>query len=137
MGDIKRPLRIVMGWQLVLTMLLAVLCAWLAGVHGAISALLGGVVAMAGGLAFAWLASAQKIRSQSPEAAWDGLTSIFKAEAAKVAVIIVLLWLVLATYKEVVVLGFIGTFILAVITFSMAIFLRNPVSLETGKNHVD
>lgn len=137
MGDIKRPLRIVMGWQLVLTILLAVVCAWVAGVHGAISAVLGGVVAMAGGLAFAWLASSRKTPPQSPEAAWDGLTRIFKAEAAKVGVIIVLLWLVLANYKEVVVLGFIGTFILAVIIFSMAIFLRNPVSLETGKNHVD
>lgn len=127
----------VMGWQLVLTMLLAIVCAWLAGLHGAISAALGGVVAVAGGLAFTWLASSQKTRPQGPEAAWDGLTQIFKAEAAKVGVIIVLLWLVLATYKEVVVLGFIGTFILAVIIFSMAIFLRNPVSLETGKNHVD
>ncbi len=137
MGNITRPLRIVMGWQLVLTMLLAIVCAWLAGVHGAISAVLGGVVAMAGGLAFTWLASSRKKLPQAPEVAWDGLTQIFKAEAAKVGVIIVLLWLVLATYKEVVVLGFIGTFILAVIIFSMAIFLRNPMSLETGKNHVD
>jgi len=137
MGDITKPLRIVMAWQLVLTMLLAIVCAWLAGVQGAISAVLGGAVAMAGGLAFTWLASPKKIPSQTPEAAWDGLTRIFKAEAAKVGVIIALLWLVLTTYKDVVVLGFIGTFILAVITFSMAIFLRNPVSLETGKNHVD
>ncbi len=137
MGNIQRPLRIVMGWQLVLTSLLAIVCAWLAGAHGAISAVLGGVVAMAGGLAFAWLASSQQKRSLSPEMAWDGLTQIFKAEAAKVGVIIVLLWLVLATYKDVVVVGFIGTFILAVIIFSMAIFLRNPVSPDTGKNHVD
>lgn len=149
MGDITGPLRKALTWQLVLTLVLAVAGAWQAGMHGAISAVLGGVVAMAGGLAFAWFASARKTSpglpdaspEASPAAAWDGLTRILKAEAAKVGVIVVLLWLVLTTYKEVVVLWFIGTFILAVIIFSMAIFIRNPVRnpvpLETGKNHVD
>lgn len=137
MGDIRKPLRIVMGWQLVLTMLLAVVSAWLAGVHGAISAFLGGLVAMAGGVAFAWFASSPKTSSHAAAVAWDGLTRIFKAEAAKVGVIVVLLWLVLATYKQVMVFGFIGSFILSVIVFSMAVFLRNPVALENGKCNVD
>jgi hypothetical protein len=48
-----------------------------------------------------------------------------------------LLWLVLTVYKEIVMVGFIGTFIIAVIVFSLAIFVRNPVLLETGTNDVD
>jgi ATP synthase protein I len=48
-----------------------------------------------------------------------------------------LLWLVMAVFKKIVVVGFIGTFILAVIIFSMAIFVRNPVSSEMDKNNVD
>ena len=62
---------------------------------------------------------------------------ILKAEGVKVLVIVILLWLVLASYKEVVLVGFIGTFIVAVIIFSMAIFLRNPAQLDAGKQNVD
>lgn len=69
--------------------------------------------------------------------AWDGLGRILKAEGAKVLVIVVLLWLVLATYKEVVLVGFIGAFIVAVVIFSMAIFLRNPAQIEAGKQNVN
>ncbi|MDD5175265.1 MAG: ATP synthase subunit I [Sterolibacterium sp.] len=132
-----RPLRIVLCWQVVVSVLLAGLYAWLAGIHGAFSALLGGAVAMAGGLVFALLVRPKKTEVQMSVMAWDGLGHILKAEGAKVLVIVVLLWLVLATYKEVVLLGFIGTFILSVIIFSMAIFIRNPATLEAGKNNVN
>lgn len=137
MIDPAKPLRIVLGWQILVTMLLAGLCAWLAGVHGALSALLGGGVAMAGGFTFALLVRPRATEIQTSVLAWDGLGRILKAEGAKVIVIVVLLWSVLATYKEVVMLGFIGTFILSVIILSMAIFLRNPASLEAGKNNVN
>ncbi|MCX7176622.1 MAG: ATP synthase subunit I [Proteobacteria bacterium] len=126
-----------MGWQVVTTTLLAVVCAWLAGFHGAISALLGGAVAISGGIVFAYLASPQKTQFENPGMAWDGLGRILKAEGAKVLVIVVLLWLVLATYKEVVLVGFIGAFIVAVVIFSMAIFLRNPAQIEAGKQNVN
>ena len=142
MSSITGPLRLALTWQIASTILLAVPGAWFSGVHGAISAVLGGMVAMAGGLAFAWFAAERKtapsltnalpsvsssaLPNVASEAAWDGLTRIFKAEAAKVGVIIALLWLVLASYKEVAVIWFIGTFIVAVIIFSMAIFIRNP-----------
>ncbi len=121
-------------------MLLAIPGAWLAGVHGALSALLGGAVAMAGGLVFSLLASSKIAQTQPAEMAWDGLSKVLKAEGAKVGVIVVLLWLVLAVYKDVVIIGFIGTFIVAVIIFSMAIFFRNPAMLElpeAGKNNVN
>ena len=126
-----------MAWQVGMTLLLALLSALLAGLHGAISALLGGAVAVAGSLVYVWLAPKQDVQQATADMAWDGLMGILKAEGAKVAVIIALLWLVLATYKEVVMLGFIGTFVIAVMVFSMAVFIRNPVLLETGKNNVN
>jgi len=137
MLDSGHPLRSVLRWQVVATMLLAVVGAWLVGLHGAISALLGGAVAVAGGLVFACLATPPKTQSRDPGLAWEGLGRILKAEGAKVLVIVTLLGLVLATYKEVVIVGFIGTFIVAVIIFSMAIFLRNPAQLDAGKQNVD
>ena len=140
MGNPAKPLRTILVWQVGVTLLLAAPSAWLAGVHGAISALLGGAVAVAGGLAFMLLAPSKKAQMQTADMAWDSLSRMLKAEGAKVGIIVVLLWLVLAEYKEVVVLGFIGTFIVAVIIFSMAIFLRNPALLElpeAGKNNVN
>jgi ATP synthase protein I len=120
-----------------MTILLAMSSAWLVGLHGAISALLGGTVAIVGGLVFAYLAQPRKVQVQHPGMAWDGLGHLLKAEGAKVLVIIVLLWLVAANYQEVVMTGFIGTFIVAVIIFSMAIFLRNPAQLDAGKPNDD
>lgn len=137
MLDSAKPLRIVLGWQVVATMLLVVIGGWLAGLHGALSALLGGAVAIAGGMVFAFVAQPPKTQSQGPGTAWDGLARILKAEGAKILVIVILLALVLATYKEVVLVGFIGSFIAAVIIFSMAIFLRKPAQIDAGKQHVD
>jgi ATP synthase protein I len=108
------------------------LSGWLAGVPGAISAALGGAVALAGGIAFALFMP----RKVCPTA-WDVLSRMLRAETAKVGVIVMLLWLVLTVYKEIVMVGFIGTFIIAVIVFSLAIFVRNPVLLEAGTNDVD
>ncbi|MCX7169762.1 MAG: ATP synthase subunit I [Proteobacteria bacterium] len=130
MLDPTKPLRTVLGWQVVVTILLAGMSAWLAGAHGALSVLLGGAVGMLGSLTFALLARPRKAAVPTSVMAWDKLGQILKAEGAKVVVMVVSLWLILATYKEVVMIGFIGAFILSVIIFSMAVFLRNPVSLE-------
>lgn len=144
MGDPVKSLRIALAWQMVTAIFLALPGGWLAGVHGAVSSLLGGFVAMAGSLVFILLAPAKNGRTQPQPAgvAWDSLGRMLKAEGAKVGVIVVLLWLVLKVYKEVVVPGFIGTFIVSVIIFSMAAFFRsNDAALlkmpEAGKSDVN
>lgn len=142
MGDPAKSLRIVLIWQVCTTLVLSLMGGWLGGVHGGVSALLGGLVAVAGGVTYLLMAPPQglKLQAQSADMAWSSLSRMLKAEGAKVAVIVVLLWLVLANYKEVVVSGFIGTFVIAVIIFSMAVFLRNPAQLETpeaGEHHVN
>ena len=135
MGARTRPLRpliVIFGWQTAATLLVAGLAAWLGGAGAAISAVLGGAVALGGGIAFAFFVPRRTVATP-----WEALSRMLRAEAAKVGAIVLLLWLVLTVYKELVMPAFFGSFILAVIIFSMAIFVRNPVQLDTGNNNVD
>ena len=116
----SRPIRIVLGWQAVATVILALLSAWLEGERGAISAALGGSVGIVAGIAFA--AVAQKSRDKS---AGGTLVTALQAESAKIGLSVILLWVVLATYKDVVAPACIGSFVLSILIFSMAFFVRD------------
>ncbi len=95
----------------------ASIAAWVAGLHGPLSAVLGGLISVIAGLVFVLLTARNKVRS-----AGDVLLVAFKAEAAKLFLAISLLWLVLALYQEVVVVGLIGSFVVSILIFSMALF---------------
>ena len=56
--------------------------------------------------------------------AGTSLKAMFRAEAGKVLVILGGLWLTLATYTDVVLAAFFATFVLTVVVFSLAIFVR-------------
>jgi ATP synthase protein I len=115
----SKPLRSVLYWQLGLTLTLAVLAGLLQGPHGALSALLGGLVNMVAGAAFGWLAT-----RTGKNTAGEILYAAFRAEAAKVALIVLQLWLVLSHYKQLAPAPFFATFVLTVLLFSTAIFFR-------------
>ena len=116
MWQVFRP---VFGLQFAITAALTLLSAWLAGEHGAISAALGGSIGIIAGLAFVALAARSK-----PKSAGEALYAALRAEAVKVVIMIVLLWAVLATYKNVVAIGLIGTFIASVLVFTVAGWVR-------------
>ena len=116
----SKPIRTVLGWQGLATAAITPLVGLLAGPHAAISAGLGGLVGLVGGLAFGFVVSLHKKRS-----AGGVLLTAMRAEAVKVALIVFLMWLVLANYQNVVVVAFIGTFTVSIIIFSMAIFVRD------------
>ena len=121
MWHIFRP---VIGLQVLSTAAVTLLSAWLAGEHGAISAALGGSIGIAAGLAFAVVVARLKSRS-----AGEVLLVALGAEAFKVALIVLLLWLVFATYPEVVAPGLIGSFIASILIFGMALlFVRDVQS---------
>jgi ATP synthase protein I len=111
--------RPVIGLQIVCTAAASLLSAWLAGIHGAISAALGGSIGIIASLVFAVLAARSK-----PKSAGEALYAALRAEAVKVVLMIVLLWVVLATYKNVVAIGLIGTFIATVLIFTLAVWVR-------------
>lgn len=115
-----RPIRVVLWWQGIATVVLTAV-AWLtSGGHGALSAALGGLVGIAAAVAFAAVASLG-----SASGAGNALLSVLRAEAVKIALIVVLLWLVLSTYKEVAIVWFIGSFIASALILSFAPAVRD------------
>lgn len=107
-----------MRWQLIVTTAMVLVLGFASGIHGAASALLGGVVSIISAAAFSAIISRYKGVS-----AGGALITALKAEAVKVVVMVILLWLVLTLYKDVVAVGFIGTFALTVLIFGMALFV--------------
>lgn len=113
--------RPVIGLQVLATIIIASIAAWIAGIHGAISALLGGLISIIAGLAFVLIAA--KSTARRGRSAGEILFAALKAEAAKLFLALVLLWLVLANYPEVVVLALIVSFVASILVFSMALFV--------------
>ena len=114
-----RVFRPIIGLQVLCTAALSLLSARLAGIHGAISAALGGSIGIVAGLVFVALAARAKSKS-----AGEALYAALRAEFVKVVLMILLLWVVLATYRDVVAIGLIGTFIATVLIFTMAVLVR-------------
>ena len=117
-----RPIRTVLRWQIIVTALAAAVAGAVAGVPGAVSALLGGGVNLAAGFAYAFLLGLG-LGSTPVPGAGTTLIALFRAEAGKVVVIVVGLWLALTSYRDVVPAAVIATFVMTVIVFSMAFFV--------------
>jgi ATP synthase protein I len=115
----SQAIRTVLRWQLLATVALAVIAALVAGQHGALSAALGGLVSFAAGLGFAAVASASR-----KDSAGLAMLAALRAEAVKIVLIVALLWIVLTVYQNVVIVAFIGTFIVTTIVFALALFVR-------------
>ena len=116
----SKPIRTVLTWQFIATVVLTLLTGSLEGRHGALSAALGGAVGLAAGLGFAVVA--QRGRDKS---AGGTLVTALQAESVKIGLSVILLWTVLATYEGVVASACIGSFILSILIFSMAFFVRD------------
>jgi ATP synthase protein I len=119
LGALRKPIRTVLRWQLMATAVLALAGGILAGVDGALSAALGGAVSLCAGWGSAVVASKGKAQS-----AGEILVSALMAEGVKIGLIVLLLWLVMATYDSVVAPAFFGSFIVTVLIFGMAFFVR-------------
>ena len=115
-----RKYRPVIGSQVLATLIAASIAARFAGVHAAISGALGGLISITAGLVFVLMAARSAERKGS--SAGEVLFAALKAEAAKLFLAMVLLWLVLATYDKVVVAWLIGSFVVSILIFSMALF---------------
>jgi ATP synthase protein I len=112
--------RVVLRWQLVATTALAIAAGIVSGWHGASSAALGGAVSMSAGALSAWVAGARRAPS-----AGGILAGALAAEGVKIGAIAILLWLVLALYRDVVVIAFLASFMVTALIFSMAFFVRD------------
>jgi ATP synthase protein I len=114
-----RPIRLVLRWQLAATALMALVAGLLAGVHGAVSGVLGGLISVCAGLVAATLAS------RNVQSAGGVLVGALTAEAVKIGVAVLLLWLVFVNYDAAVVGALLAAFVVTMLIFSMAFFVRD------------
>jgi len=110
----------VLVWQAAATLIIAGVGGLWVGVHGALSAVLGGVVNISAGVVYAFV-----LAIAPGKTAGATVLALFRAEGAKILVIIGQLWLVLATYKEVVVPAFLAAFVVTVLLFRVSLFVRD------------
>jgi ATP synthase protein I len=115
-----KPIRNVLKWQALATTAIAVIGGVWAGVHGALSAVLGGVVNMTACVVFAVVVAISR-----PATAGATVATLFRAEASKILVIVLQLWLVLTGYKDIVVAAFFAAFVVTVLLFRMALLVRD------------
>lgn len=116
-----RPIRTVLRWQLIATAALTLVAAILWGWDGALSAALGGWINFAAGWAYGWMVARRKSHSTG-----EALRTMLRAEAVKILLIIVQLWLVLANYRDIVHGAFFAAFVITVGIFAAAIAVREP-----------
>lgn len=116
---LSKPIRVVFRWQLAAAAVLTLAAGLLAGKHGAISAAAGAAVSIFAGLAAAFVASRGKAKS-----AGGVVVGALTAEAVKIGLAVLLLWLVLANYGEAVIAALIGSFVATMLIFAMAFFVR-------------
>jgi ATP synthase protein I len=116
----RYPLRRVAGWQFTATGIIAAAGGFGWGWHGAISAVLGGITNLAAGAAYAFV-----VGLANPASAGGTLVTAFRAEAIKVVLIVVQLWLVLTMYPEVVHAVFFAAFVVTVLVTQAATLIRD------------
>ena len=113
------PVRVA-GWQLLASAAVGIAAAWWSGWHGVLSGLLGGIVNVSAGIVFAML-----VRLGRPETAAATIRTVLRAESAKIADIVLQLWLVLTSYREVVHEAFFAAFVVTLLVSQAAILIRD------------
>jgi len=115
-----KPVLTVLKWQVAVTAGATLMAAVIAGEHGAASAAAGGAVSILAGVASALVAALGKGKS-----AGGVLVGALRAEAVKIGLALLLLWLVLSNYPQAVIGVLLATFVVTMLIFSMAFFVRD------------
>lgn len=116
----NRPLKIVLRVQLLITLVVAVAVGVFLGMQSAISAALGGGVSVISSAAYAIIVSHHKGYT-----AGETVRTALRAESVKIILTVSLLWVVFKFYENLNASAFIGTFILTVLAYSMALLVSD------------
>jgi ATP synthase protein I len=115
----SKPIRMVLRWQALAPLAIAAAAGLWAGGHAALSAALGGLVTLSSTVVYAF------VLGLGPTAtAGATIVTMMRAEVAKILVILLQLWLVLATYRDVVLAALFAAFAVTVLLFSTALLAR-------------
>jgi ATP synthase protein I len=120
----KKPVLAILKWQAIATAATAVIAGLLAGGHGALSAVLGGVVNLSATVVYAFVLRLG-LSSRGPTPAGRALVAMLRAEAAKILAIVVQLWLVFTQYRDLAVAGFLPAFVVTVLLSSGGLLARD------------
>ena len=115
------PVRVTLYWQAGATLLGALVAGIWLGPDGAISALLGGLIILLSGIAYAVVISV----SNSPSVETT-LRTMIVAEAAKIGTIILMMWMVITAYKDLDGAAFFAAFVVTVLLNRVAFRVRSP-----------
>ena len=94
--DSNKVFKKMLQWQVIATLIVAVMAGIISGAHAGFSALIGGACVVIG----AYFAS--KIAQRSSKEAATVLVNLLKAEAVKIVIIVVLLFIAFKVYKQLV-----------------------------------
>ena len=94
--DSNKVFKKMLQWQIIATLIVAVMAGIMSGAHAGLSALVGGISVVVG----AYFAS--KIAQRSSKEAATVLVNLLKAEAVKIVIIVVLLFIAFKVYKQLV-----------------------------------
>lgn len=114
-----RPFRVALGWQAVATLAVAAVAGVLAGGQAALSAMLGGVINLSAGVVYAVVAWLTPQRDPG-----TAIVGLFRAEAAKIVVIVGQLWLLLSIYRDVVLPALLAAFVVTILLSGVALLVR-------------
>ncbi len=120
LGMQSKALTKVFWWQAQATATIALVAGMVAGQHGVISAALGGATSMMAGVAAGLLLQRRRTRI-----AGDMVVVAIIAEAVRVGLMLASLGIIFASYDKVVSGSLIGAFVVTVLIFSMAFFVRD------------
>ena len=117
---LSRPIRVILRWQAAATAGITLAAGLMAGQHGAVSAAAGGLISICAGLTAAFVASRTRA-----ESAGGVLAGALAAEAVKIVLAVLLLWIVLANYGDAMAGVLVGSFVVTMLIFAMAFFVRD------------
>lgn len=122
------PVRATLRWQVAATAAIAII-AWLwAGPDGAISAALGGSITVVSGFGYAVVIGVRRAVS-----AESTLVTMFTAEGVKIGAIILMLWVVITLYRDLVAAAFFAAFVITVLLNRVAFMVPERDAAEADK----
>ncbi|MEO7762136.1 MAG: ATP synthase subunit I [Casimicrobiaceae bacterium] len=114
------PVRTTLYWQAGATLVGALVAGIWLGVPGAISVLLGGLIIVLSGIAYAVVISVSNVPSVETT-----LRTMIVAEAAKIGIIVLSVWMAITTYKDLDGAAFFAAFVVTVLLNRVAFLVRS------------
>jgi ATP synthase protein I len=126
------PIRAVLKWQTILTLACALIAYFWVGEHGAISALLGGVV-NASAVVVYWFVANLGLSKSRTAGVGTGLWPLLRAEIVKIVAVVVQIVLVFKLYPALHHSAFFVAFLVTLLAWRVSFFAQAKLDAEVEK----